>query len=738
MGISIGPQRTEVNRHDGSEPIVESVLRALDADPRLSSGAGVRRADREVEFIRMTGSTTSGVPAPAQRKESSDVPIRSTDYRVREAGEGVDALELRQQRLDVRTPHEARSIPSGSRAAAMFREIIADLLAMEAEEDANLSMNPTEPSDTPIDIPALVAVDAAAERIAVVEELPSASPDLEDWTSAKSLTAFVDDHEVLRDLSRPKETATFQHSITASTLARGHELAATSPIAVQIRVPVAKVDERTPRRKSAPRQVEPDRRRRQSRAIGRRYVVGTVLAAVLVVLLPASRVGHIEPRVPTHRGDDVADQGPATATGSHQIAEPNPISSDGDAAENRPLTVSSPAGGYSIAGLALDHVTGAPIAGASIYAPRWNNSSANAYTKSARISQPHSRTNEAGEFLLSGLRTGAYGLIALHDEYVQVLPVVRHDLQTGPNSRSPQIHMVRGGNVEGRVQLLDRPFPLASLTLVRDDSVNFRSSATTNSEGQYAFENLPPGTYRLAATLTDQGLGFRESLRASVESGRVTTVDFGFAEPKGTILGRIQRYNPVLTYNIHAETLGGPIEWRESDVNIAEDGVFIMTGLPPGQYRVAVECRLPGRNRWHTDAAAFVRQGEVALADFCFAANSTVGGQIVNMELEESASVWATNRFRIASVNPGVVERIASEPGVYHAYVDRNGRFEFEKPLEAGTYMVVAAGMGERYAVASLHVPSESMRNVLPSDAATYMELELSDERKMPLQRRID
>jgi hypothetical protein len=313
-----------------------------------------------------------------------------------------------------------------------------------------------------------------------------------------------------------------------------------------------------------------------------------------------------------------------------------------------------------------------------------------------------------------------------------VAPAVRHSFGGRAKPETRDIYMVHGGHLEGEVTLNDRPASSASLTLVLDGSVTLRSTTATDSEGLYRFENLPSGAYRLVVAMSDAGQTFRESLRARVESGRATRVDFAFGGRGGTILGRIQPYNPVLTYKVSAERLLGPIEWREADVKVAEDGVFILRELPPGQYRIGVECLLPGRNRWYMDAAAHVRQGEVALADFCFAGNSSIAGRIVNMERNEFLSVWATNRFRVARADPDVVERLTWDADARRARVDISGRFTFEEPLEPGSYMVVAAGHGERYAIASLHIPGRMRGNLLASDSSTFMELELSDDRKKP------
>lgn len=122
--------------HDAaSQHLEESLMRAMDEDPRLASGTGAVRADNVLDFIQMTGLTT-GDPAAGQirstpRVESPDDPISFFEYGVSDVDGSGDPTELVYSELDedaFRISSDSLE-PRPSQSLSELQRIIADIKA---------------------------------------------------------------------------------------------------------------------------------------------------------------------------------------------------------------------------------------------------------------------------------------------------------------------------------------------------------------------------------------------------------------------------------------------------------------------------------------------------------------------------------------------------------------------------------------------------------------------------------
>lgn len=161
------------------------------------------------------------------------------------------------------------------------------------------------------------------------------------------------------------------------------------------------------------------------------------------------------------------------------------------------------------------------------------------------------------------------------------------------------------GSVRGRVRGPDHePCPGARVTLGVDGAIEagsmvggHYSEATTDENGEYAFEFLRPGTYSIAAggailggAFGDPGKGGRiVHPGVRVEEGRIVEgVDFQLEEP-GEIDGKVVDGAGMAAPDavIFVRDGNGRLVDRFSFTASGPDGSFKYTGLAPGEYQVS-------------------------------------------------------------------------------------------------------------------------------------------------------
>lgn len=200
VGMPVGPQRRGASAPLDSAEFEETLLRAMEEDPRLASGAGVSRADNVLDFIQMTGLTTGRVPAPAAAPgEASDDPISFFEYGVRDVDGSGDPVELTVPELDTDAFHiDTRElIPAESQSLNELRQIIADLAEMD---------NPGR-ADPPV-----------SSAAAIEEAAPEAGHDEDEYDP---ITVDLGP-EVPTDSGRPAEVDSFEPLIVEQSASPMH------------------------------------------------------------------------------------------------------------------------------------------------------------------------------------------------------------------------------------------------------------------------------------------------------------------------------------------------------------------------------------------------------------------------------------------------------------------------------------------------------------------------------------
>lgn len=159
------------------------------------------------------------------------------------------------------------------------------------------------------------------------------------------------------------------------------------------------------------------------------------------------------------------------------------------------------------------------------------------------------------------------------------------------------------GRISGRVvSIASGSIADATLTLTRlDDEAGAPVNVTSNRQGDFAFERLAPGRYRLAASKagytdrrlaptadrfdTDREVTIGDAEHASgtdITLYRASTIAGRVAEPDGIPAPDVQVYAAIRRGSSHQIL-------RDTRTVAAWDGRYRLTGLPPGEYLVVVE-----------------------------------------------------------------------------------------------------------------------------------------------------
>lgn len=155
-----------------------------------------------------------------------------------------------------------------------------------------------------------------------------------------------------------------------------------------------------------------------------------------------------------------------------------------------------------------------------------------------------------------------------------------------------RVEIESGATLAGRViDPSGTGVPGAEVRLERPDGTTL-ASLRTLSGGEFEFERVPPGTYRIAALSRDRGAGFLEGLavlRGSAERGLEVRLVPGGGALAGRVLDSGDRPQALASISLEISTPGRSLVFETVS---AEDGSFGFEALPaePG-----TPCRLRAR-----------------------------------------------------------------------------------------------------------------------------------------------
>lgn len=237
--------------------------------------------------------------------------------------------------------------------------------------------------------------------------------------------------------------------------------------------------------------------------------------------------------------------------------------------------------GHAVKGRVYDEASGVGIAAASV---NFRESQVDRFAANWRIRDSFAvRSGKNGSFVLEGVPSGRITLSAGVDGYAGR----EVEIVVGDETAPVEIALFVGGSISGRLTAADGVTALAgSAGLFRLDE-RFGSSSRTTQSGEFSYQNLPAGRYKI----TGQAAGMtaeREITLAANEriEGIVLALGAGHSI-RGVVTGlrpeTLERVN--IEWDNHGS--GGP----PAPVRVDARGAYELRGVPPGRVNVRAEVR---------------------------------------------------------------------------------------------------------------------------------------------------
>ncbi|MEC4813301.1 MAG: SdrD B-like domain-containing protein [Scytonema sp. PMC 1069.18] len=237
-------------------------------------------------------------------------------------------------------------------------------------------------------------------------------------------------------------------------------------------------------------------------------------------------------------------------------------------------------------------------------------------------------------------------------------------------------------------------------------------TTTTDSNGNYRFNNLPPGSYRV--TVTNPPAGFVPTLTQPnpitlAANQTIDTVDFGFQQTGGSIgdtvfndtngnnvqdPGETGISNVTLTLTAPGPDgqLGTPDDTTQTTTT-DNNGNYRFNNLPPGTYRVAVTSAPPGiPTLTQPNPVTLTANQTIDTVDFGFQpGNSSIGDTVFNdtngNNVQDPGETGIPN-VTLTLTAPGPDGQLGTpDDTTQTTTTDSNGNYRFNN-LPPGTYRV--------------------------------------------------
>lgn len=210
----------------------------------------------------------------------------------------------------------------------------------------------------------------------------------------------------------------------------------------------------------------------------------------------------------------------------------------------------------------------------------------------------HTLTGQDGTYLLSGIASGkTYSVYASAPGY----GVVRYDNLSFLPRQEIEINFSLAYNAASFLSCIagtvvdekGQPVPTATLRLASQDGQNdtFIAQTGTNEAGQFAFTELPMGSYRLKASAQGYQPCF-ESIHIAKQGivlSPTLTLHSELIKEKGIITGRITDDNmapvadaDVILYRIEKDGSQTPVAATKT----LDNGVYLFVNQPDGEYAI--------------------------------------------------------------------------------------------------------------------------------------------------------
>lgn len=293
-----------------------------------------------------------------------------------------------------------------------------------------------------------------------------------------------------------------------------------------------------------------------------------------------------------------------------------------------------------------------------------------------------------GTFVITDAEPGALQVVAVKEGFLEPEPVDVVLVPAEPQS-GVRVVLARGARVAGTVRAEDgTPLPGADIEIAGDRSWSrfFSGSATTDGDGRYLLDGVPPGKTSIEVThrshprtVRDAELGEGETtLDITMERGAIVT---------GRVVG--PGGEPVLEARVTMEQAGAG--FGASSAITDANGGFILDDLTPGDHTVRVTAR--GYAPPDPAPKVAVAASGTPPVEIVLRASGSIVGRVIGLDADELAAASI-------SASGGGARRFAS------GIVDRDGSYRIED-IGPGTWNVVGRLSTGRIAEARATVPED-------------------------------
>lgn len=235
--------------------------------------------------------------------------------------------------------------------------------------------------------------------------------------------------------------------------------------------------------------------------------------------------------------------------------------------------------GHAVKGRVYDEASGVGIAAASV---NFRESHVHQFDPNWRIRQSFAVSSEkSGSFVLEGVPSGRITISAGADGYAgREVEIVAGD-ETAP----VEIALFVGGSIAGRLTAADGVTALAGSAGIFRLDEGFGGSSRTTQSGEFSYQNLPAGRYKITGQAggmtTEQEITLAANERIE---GIVLALRAGHSI-RGVVTGlrpeTLERVN--IEWDNHGS--GGP----PAPVRVDARGAYELRGVPPGRVNVRAE-----------------------------------------------------------------------------------------------------------------------------------------------------
>jgi protocatechuate 3,4-dioxygenase beta subunit len=303
-------------------------------------------------------------------------------------------------------------------------------------------------------------------------------------------------------------------------------------------------------------------------------------------------------------------------------------------------------------------------------------------------------TSADGSFLMTMVPAGNLRLEVSHPDFAEfeTQPFV---IREGRETNTGDIALSGGGRIFGYA--FDAEGDLVAGARVTANGPNGTEAAQTNEDGEFSFDRLTPGSYRVSLNQGGGRNGTQVSQSVTVREDEETEVVLA-REPGFTVSGTVtDEGQPVEGIEVRLTLLGGENPLGESGVAQSDaQGDYSIENLSPGEYSVDVTQR-QRRNRipLRRDTLT-IRSGDVT--NNIALPRSTISGRVTNTAGD------GINRAEVAILRDDVNDITSligfNFSGSETTRTNGNGEYELER-VEEGSFTLVARRSADGYAYAT-------------------------------------